>query len=61
MIRKVTPSGVVTTVVGGPVGAGLVLGPLPASLNRPIGVAVYGNTLYISDTNESVILQCHLP
>lgn len=39
-IRKITPDGVVTTVVGSPPYFGQKLGPLPASLNEPIGVAM---------------------
>ena len=52
-IRKVTPAGVVTTVVGKTTSAS-VFGPglLPGSLAPPvIGVAVGGSTLYITTSN----------
>jgi sugar lactone lactonase YvrE len=49
-IRKITPAGVVTTVVGASKTAGNVPGPLPASLREPHGVAVDPSTgnLYIT-------------
>jgi hypothetical protein len=39
-IRRITPEGAVTTVVGSPPYRGQKLGALPASLSGPIGVAV---------------------
>jgi DNA-binding beta-propeller fold protein YncE len=51
-IRKITPSGVVTTIVGvaAPVSAGNLPGPLPASILSPSGVAIDSSTgkLYIT-------------
>ncbi len=42
-VRKVTPGGVVTTVVGRPGSSGNLLGALPASLGRVESVAVLGS------------------
>jgi DNA-binding beta-propeller fold protein YncE len=51
-IRKITASGVVTTIVGvaAPVSAGNFPGPLPASILSPDGVAIDPSTgkLYIT-------------
>lgn len=46
-IRRITPDGQVSTVVGVAGGVGNLPGPLPASLARPVGVAVVGNRLYL--------------
>ena len=45
-IRKITASGVVTTIVGvaAPVSAGNFPGPLPASILSPAGVAIDSST-----------------
>ena len=59
-IRKVTPAGVVTTVVGNP---GVVLfdaGILPGALEAPFGVALSGTTLYIT-TNGGVAQVTSIP
>ena len=48
VVRKVTPAGIVSTVVGIPGVQGFVPGSLPGVLNAPIGVAVVGNDLYIT-------------
>jgi hypothetical protein len=45
-IRKITPAGVVTTIVGQPEHAGFTPGPLPGTLTSPRGVALFGTTLY---------------
>ncbi len=49
-IRKVTPAGVVTTVVGGPGPSWNAPGPLPAKLVYPLGIIADPNTdeLYVS-------------
>lgn len=59
-IRKITPAGVVTTVVGRPPLAGFEPGPLPGLITEPQGVAVHGNTLYII-TSEGVASVTPLP
>ena len=56
-VRKVTPSGVVTTVVGIAGVIGVAPGALPASLNEPYGIAVSGTSLIISDQQENAILR----
>ena len=48
VIRKITPSGVVTTVAGRPGVLGFQPGPLPAVLNRPYRVAIRGRDLYVA-------------
>jgi DNA-binding beta-propeller fold protein YncE len=56
-IRKVTPSGVVTTVIGNPGSAGVQVGALPTSINVPQGVAVTSTgALLIAVPNENCIL-----
>jgi sugar lactone lactonase YvrE len=62
-IRKITPNGSVTTVVGVTGSRGVALEALPASLNQPSGIAVLpGNTvtLAISSTGENAILRATL-
>ena len=57
-IRKMTPNGVVTTVVGTPGSAGISLGPLPGSLDLPRSVAVLpgpGVTLLETDAENGVL------
>jgi len=53
-IRKITPLGVVTTVVGTPGRVGFLPGVLPGVLRYPQGIALYGGTLYIADDNAIV-------
>ena len=58
-IRKVVvATGVVTTVVGSPGNAGVILGPLPAGLTSPRGLA-FGpaGDLYITDENAVLVAQ----
>ena len=50
-IRKISPAGVVTTVVGAAGVRGFNPGPLPGALSSPIGLALQGNTLYFSQQN----------
>ncbi len=55
-VRKITPQGVVTTVVGKSGSIGMSLGDLPGSLAQLKGLALgpNGNTLYI-DTDQAVL------
>jgi len=60
VVRKITPGGKVSTLIGVRDGfAGVVPGTLPARLNTPYGVHVVGRTLYITD--EHVVLSVSLP
>ena len=64
VIRKITSAGVVTTIVGVHFAQGVVLGALPASLNRPYGVALLPGqpvSLAISSQAENAILRADLP
>ena len=47
-LRKITPAGVVTTVVGAAGKKGFVPGALPGVLARPRFLAIHGNTLYLT-------------
>jgi sugar lactone lactonase YvrE len=67
-IRKITPAGAVSTIVGAPPGAPLsysvILGALPGSLDGPTSVAIMpGATLQLvlSELNENSILLATLP
>jgi len=55
-IRKVTPAGVVTTVVGVAGANEFVPGALPASLTYPYGVAVVGTSLFITMPNGVAVV-----
>lgn len=46
-IRKITPTGVVTTIAGIAGQYGFIAGPLPGGLSNPSGIAISGSTLYI--------------
>lgn len=53
-VRKITPAGVVTTVIGQPGLAGFVPGALPGKLSNPTAVALFGATLYVTCGNAVV-------
>ncbi len=58
-LRRLLPgSGTVSTVVGVAGQLGIRLGPLPASLNQPVGVSASpAGVLYLIDQTENVILR----
>jgi sugar lactone lactonase YvrE len=58
-VRKITPAAAVTTVLGVVGQKAVSLGPWPAQLNTPRGLAIYGGVLFISDENG--IFQTLLP
>jgi len=62
-IRKITPEGVVTTVVGVPGSIGARLGPLPGSLNNPLRLAILPGlgTRLVEVDSENGVLQITLP
>jgi streptogramin lyase len=60
IIRKITPAGVVTTIVGQAGERGFVPGALPGRLNYPMSVALFGTTLYTT-TNNAVVQVTNVP
>lgn len=56
VIREVSASGAVTTVVGIAGKAGVSLGPLPTTLNVPAGLVYVWPTLYVVDAQENSVL-----
>jgi hypothetical protein len=56
-IRKITPAGVVTTIVGVAGQRGFVPGALPGLLTFPQGVAVSGTSLYITLLGGVAVVQ----
>jgi sugar lactone lactonase YvrE len=61
VIRRVSSAGNVTTLVGTLASVGVRLGPLPASLNGPAGLALSPGALFISDAIENAVLRADLP
>jgi sugar lactone lactonase YvrE len=57
VIRKITPAGMVTTVVGQVGTFGFEAGTLPGSLYYPFGIAFKGNSLYITTANGVVVAE----
>jgi sugar lactone lactonase YvrE len=55
-IRKVTPTGTTTTVAGTAGAAGILLGA-PPRFSFPIGLAIVGDSIVISDTNSILLLR----
>jgi hypothetical protein len=62
-IRKISTSGVVTTIVGVavPVSAGNFPGPLPASIVSPVGVAIDSSTGKLYITLHDAVMVADLP
>jgi hypothetical protein len=62
-IRKISPPGVVTTIVGvaAPVSAGNLPGPLPASIVSPVGVAIDSSTGKLYITLPDAVMVAVLP
>ena len=56
-IRKLTPNGMVTTVVGVPGVKGFTPGALPGTLSNPLGVAISGRSLYITTGNGVAVVR----
>lgn len=56
-IREISPAGVVSTLAGNPTQSGLYLGALPGILPDINQLAWYGQSLYTTDVDDSVILQ----
>jgi len=55
-IRKITPAGEVSTVVGVAGSAGFTPGFLPGQLSSPTGVAISGTSLYITTGNGVAVV-----
>jgi sugar lactone lactonase YvrE len=60
VVRKITPTGLVTTVVGRAGSAGFHAGPLPGSLLFPSALAIKGRTLYIA-TSKGIAVASNVP
>jgi NHL repeat len=60
VIRKITPSGAVTTIVGRPGKNGFLPGALPGLLGGPASVTLFGTTLYTT-TNNAIVQVSSVP
>jgi sugar lactone lactonase YvrE len=59
-VRKITPQGVVTTVVGAAGMSGFAAGPLPGVISHPLGIAISGASLYLTSENGVAVVN-YLP
>ena len=59
-IRKITPGSVVSTIVGRVNRMGFISGTLPGALSHPVGLALFGRTLYTT-TNNAVVQISDVP
>ena len=55
-IRRISSNGLVTTLAGTAHDLGVRAGPLPASLNRCMGIAVSAGGIAVTDFAENVVL-----
>ena len=56
-IRKITPAGVVSTIVGAAGQPGFAQGALPGRIGHPVGVAVSGTSLYLTLHNGVAVVR----
>jgi sugar lactone lactonase YvrE len=56
-IRKITPAGMVSTVVGVPNQSSFAAGTLPGLIGFPVGVVISGTSLYITLYNAVAVVQ----
>jgi hypothetical protein len=56
-IRKITPDGMVTTIVGMSGIAGFDPGPLPGVISHPLGIAISGASLYVTSGNGVAVVE----
>lgn len=54
-IRRITPEGVVTTIIGRPGSALFLPGELPASIDHPMAIAISGTSIYMLVNNAVVV------
>jgi NHL repeat len=59
-IRKITPAGVTSTIVGLPGQTGFTMGALPGVLSNPERIAVIGSSLYVT-FNNGLAMVTNLP